>query len=368
MSTTEEFSYDDYDPEKLLKQISRLEESKKNVQLTNSRLSNRNAKLVREVERLEQEFRATQNALVQPMLRPPKWTVKKPSTKGNHVIPTLLLSDLHWDETVRPEQIGGINAFNRKIAIARYRQVFETAIKNRDQYMPNFIHDGITVGLIGDLVTGTIHGMDLTNDSPSMMDTCVSLAENTIAGLEMLAEAYGSVFAYVLPGNHDRNSLKVPTKNQAELAWTWIVGKWVEHHFKNDKRVTTVVPKGEELRYTLYSTRYLAQHGHALSGGRDLLAALSKVEADRRKRDTQYGLEYDVMVCGHFHTYIDSRKFVANGTLKGPDEYTKRSGYDLEPPVQAFFYTTPERGKTFALPIDARSPKEDKLWTPEGLI
>lgn len=364
-----DYDLSDFDPEVLLTRLAKIEESKKNVQLENGRLKTRNAKLVREMEAQQQSFRSTQEALTPPRLRIPKWTVKKPSGHKNHVIPSLVLSDLHWDETVRPEQVNGLNGYNRKIAEVRLRQVFETAIKNRDVYMSSFVHDGITVPAIGDLVTGTIHDMALTNDSPSMMDTCVNLATNLIAGFEMLADEYGHVYAFFLPGNHDRNAHFVPTKNQAELAWTWIIGKWVEHHFKDDSRVDIAVPKGEEIRYKLYDTTFNAQHGHALHGGRNLLAALTKVEEERRQRDSKYGLGYDVLICGHFHTYLYTQSFVCNGTLKGCDEYTKRNGYDLSAPVQAFFYTTPERGLTFGLPIDATNKKaEAKLWSPEGLI
>lgn len=359
----------DFDPEKLLKLVDEYKSKLHNERLGKARLVTANAKLMREVDKLETELRLQQESMVTPVLRHPKWAVRKTtSSRKNHVTPTLLLSDLHWDETVRPEQVRGINGFNRNIAIARLRTVFEAAVKNRDSYMSSFVHDGIYVGCIGDLVTGTIHNMALTNDSPSMMDTCVSLAENLIAGFEMLAEEYGHVWGYVLPGNHDRNDIRVPTKNQAELAWTWVIGKWVEHHFKNDKRVDISVPKGEELLYSLYGTKFLGQHGHALSGGRNLLAALTTAAEVKKNRDSKFGQAYDVLLTGHFHTYIYSQSFIANGTLKGIDEFVLRSGYDVQPPVQAFFYTTPERGLTFGLPIDCRAANEDKLWTPTGLL
>ena len=51
--------------------------------------------------------------------KPPKWLRKSGRSKAHTGIANLLLSDLHLDEVVSPAQMGGVNAYNRDIALLR---------------------------------------------------------------------------------------------------------------------------------------------------------------------------------------------------------------------------------------------------------
>src|SRR5438552_6280559 len=91
-------------------------------------------------------------------LHPPEWVTRSPS-KGalHHAIPTLLLSDAHWDEIVNPAEVEGSNKYNREIAVLRLRKVLEGTITITRNYLRGLTYDGFVLLLGGDLLSGAIH-------------------------------------------------------------------------------------------------------------------------------------------------------------------------------------------------------------------
>src|SRR3990167_10986778 len=52
-------------------------------------------------------------------LAPPTWLTPGKPRKSHTAIPCLLLTDIHFDEVIKPEQVDGVNAYNRRIAEGR---------------------------------------------------------------------------------------------------------------------------------------------------------------------------------------------------------------------------------------------------------
>ena len=65
----------------------------------------------------------------------PYWLAPSTESKSVTGIPCLFLSDIHFDEVVFPDQINGVNQFNRKIAIRRIKQVFQNALRILVDYL-----------------------------------------------------------------------------------------------------------------------------------------------------------------------------------------------------------------------------------------
>ena len=53
--------------------------------------------------------------------KPPKWLVKSSPATGAPGVPTLFLSDFHYGEVVKPDAVGNLNNFNKKISQARLK-------------------------------------------------------------------------------------------------------------------------------------------------------------------------------------------------------------------------------------------------------
>ena len=65
------------------------------------------------------------------------------------------------------------------------------------------------------------------------------------------------------------------------------------------------------------------------------------------------GKPFDYLLISHFHQYIpaDTQGFIANGSLKGYDEYARGLKFKPEKPKQALFVVTPEYGITTQMPV-----------------
>ena len=88
----------------------------------------------------------------------PDWLRKsKGKAEAHRATLVAFLSDLHAGEVVRPEEMGGYNAFNLNIADLRLQRFFEKTIDLARTYFAGVTYDGIVLALGGDLVSGDIH-------------------------------------------------------------------------------------------------------------------------------------------------------------------------------------------------------------------
>ena len=89
---------------------------------------------------------------------PPKWAAR-PEGKGiKHVgTPTLLLSDCHWDEVVNPDEVEGVNCYNREIAVIRLKKVLDSTVLVTRRYFAGLNYEGFVLMLGGDMLSGNIH-------------------------------------------------------------------------------------------------------------------------------------------------------------------------------------------------------------------
>jgi len=91
-------------------------------------------------------------------MEPPKW-LETAKAKGGHLmeVPLVMASDWHWGETVDPDQVGGQNAFNRRIAKQRVKLLGSTIVSLCFEHAAFANYPGIVLCLGGDMITGGIH-------------------------------------------------------------------------------------------------------------------------------------------------------------------------------------------------------------------
>lgn len=286
------------------------------------------------------------------VLDPPKWASPKARQAKRHATPILLLSDLHYQEVVNPAEIGGINAYNSRIAERRIRSVFDDGIKLVRNYSGDLTIDGAVVALNGDMLTGIIHDELLNTNDQLMFPALVSLANILCAGIGQWADEFGAVHVPCEWGNHGRLFQKKKAKGAAGENFDWMLSQMVQAHFANDPRVTVEHTLSPHLVFQVYATRFLLTHGNHGVGGSSghgiggiwptIMRALSKIRAQM----SATGVEFDMALMGHWHQFIVSSGLVINGTPKGPDEWSTQMGFTPEPPSQSLIMVTPERGVT----------------------
>lgn len=287
-------------------------------------------------------------------LAPPDWLTPKRPTGKHHAIPSLLLTDVHYDEVVRPEQIGGLNKYNRAIADQRLRRAFEGAITMSRDYLSGVQYDGMNLFLGGDLLSGIIHEELLESNEAVITESIVSVVEPLEAGISLLAGHFGKVHVSAVVGNHGRHTRKPRAKNRATDSFDWLVAKMVERGLRGDARVTMNISPAADTHVKLYNHRYCLTHGDQFVGGSGISGALSPLLLGvhrKSKRDAATGHEWDTLVMGHFHTSYFLKGLIVGGSIVGYNEYAYQQNLGYEEPQSAFWLTTPERGITVSAPV-----------------
>jgi len=293
----------------------------------------------------------------------PKWLAEPLRGESRPGVPTLFLSDLHWGEVVHPSQIGGVNKFNIEIAQQRLKRLGDRAVRLLSIISPKLDYPGIVLALGGDMISGNIHDELTATNELNSMPCVLDLYGQLTALLEMLAEKFGHVAVPCVSGNHGRDTYKIWSKDRHHTSFDWLLYCFLAKRFEKDKRFLFYIPDGPDALYRVYDHRYLLTHGDQFRGGDGMIGALGPLirgHHKKRSRNAQIHMEYDTMMCGHWHQYIHLTRLIVNGSLKGLDEYAFSNNFPFEVPQQALWLTHPKYGITYRMPVRLDEPKESK--------
>ena len=318
----------------------------------NERLTRENAELRDEIGSLHRRLDLI-SSIEAAVPEPPKW-LRAPSKGGHRGIVSLVLSDTHFDEVVRPEQIDFLNAYNRGIAEQRTRAAFEKTIVLARDYVKGIDYDGAALFLTGDLLSGNIHDELKQTNEGTLFEAVEHWLDPLIAGITMLADDFGKLVVPCVVGNHGRMTRKPVAKNRAQDNVEWLVYKALERHFRGDERVTFMVSDAADVTVPLYATTFLATHGDQFRGGSGISGAMAPLllgQHRKTRRQMAAGKPFDWLVMGHWHQYMSGKGLIVSGSMKGYDEYAFVSNFVPEPPQLAWWITTPENGVTISAPV-----------------
>jgi hypothetical protein len=284
----------------------------------------------------------------------PDWVLDVSSPGSSPGVPTLFLSDFHWGEVVHPSQINGVNKFNLEIARKRLKLATERAVRLLSIISPKMDYPGIVVPLGGDMVSGNIHDELTASNEINTMPTVVDLFGELVALITTMADTFGKVFLPCVTGNHGRDTVKIWNKDRHHTSFDWLLYVFLAKRFEGDKRVTFLIPDGPDAYFRIFNHRYLLTHGDQFRGGDGMIGALGPIirgDHKKRSRNAQIDMEYDTMLCGHWHQLIHLSRLIVNGSLKGYDEYAYNNNFGFEVPQQALWLTHPKYGITYRSPV-----------------
>ena len=111
--------------------------------------------------------------------------------KGKHSgTPVLMISDLHWGQTIDAAQTGGMNKFNRAVAKERLQRLVNNTLDLCFNHMTKPKYDGIVVCLAGDLISGNIHEeLRETNEGPVQV-SILEVQGHLIRALDQIADKH----------------------------------------------------------------------------------------------------------------------------------------------------------------------------------
>ncbi len=259
---------------------------------------------------------------------PPRWLNKEPG-KSSTGIPLICVNDWHWGEYVDPDQVGGVNKFNRAIARDRVRVLNDTVIDLCFNHMTNPTYPGAVVAVLGDMITGNIHeDLAMTNDGPVMWS--VNEVENQLIGLlKSWKKRFKKLAVICVPGNHGRNTVKPRINNKVYESYEWLIYCHIEQYFRNDPDVSVYVPNEVDAHFSIFGHRIMATHGDTLGvkGGDGLIGALGPIARGAMKigaQQRQIGRDFDTLLIGHYHFFMprgDATPVLMSSALMGYNTY-----------------------------------------------
>lgn len=287
-----------------------------------------------------------------------RFEVNTVERRGNRdpLVPTLFLSDWHFDEVVEPSQIEGMNAYNREIALRRAEQVFRETYDLLFHQLSGANYDGrIVIPLGGDMLSGNIHDeLRETNEAP-ITESIIVLAELLEKHIRALAKEFKkAVYVPCVVGNHGRYDRKPRAKGAAVESYDWLVYKILQRNLRDLKHVQVDIPESLDISWRVFGTGYHMTHGEQFKGGGGIggkWPTLFRGDYKKRKRAQAMGQGYDVLLMGHWHAYGCVDGLLVNGSLKGMDEYAYRSNFEFQAPTQALWMTHPSKGMYAQYPI-----------------
>lgn len=306
------------------------------------------------------ELHAAEKALslFEAPIQRPKWlTPKRLDPKAGTLL--AVLSDTHYGEVVKPAEMGGFNKFDLAIAEQRTERFFRRLVRVARDYFAGVKYDGVVLALGGDLVSGDIHDELVQTNEVSTNETVLWAVPRLAAGVELLAREFGRVHVVSVPGNHGRDS-KVPRyKGRSAHNADSLIANLVARQFQANDDITFDVPRSIDATFKIYNFTFALEHGEELQkkfAGNAEIGALGPLMRGTNRTKVQRaaeGSDIDYCIWAHFHQLLSlpSRGFIANGSLKGYDEYARGNKFRPEPPQQFLGIVDPLWGVTQQAPL-----------------
>jgi hypothetical protein len=263
---------------------------------------------------------------------------KKPLTKTvkgrrHPASMVVLLSDIHCEETVRPETVNGLNAFDLDVCDARLSELSERFFA------------------LLELISGMIHPELAEENSLHPLAALRWIGERLRGFIDAVSDTASEVLVVTSCGNHGRTTEKLRT-NEADTSY--------EHHLyvtmaaaESRKNVTWRVGEGHLNYVDLDGFVVRFSHGHSVKyqGG------IGGVHVPLRKKIAAWDstTRADLTCIGHWHQFSWGRsgRYITNGSVIGYSAYAVRIGADSsERPCQAAFVIDHHRREvTRAYPV-----------------
>ena len=294
-------------------------------------------------------------------IEPPHW-LRPAKPRPSAATLVAMLSDTHFDEVVSPDEMEGLNAYNREIAKMRLERWAKNVVKMARHYLAGVKYDGIVLILGGDIFSGDIHEELKETNEATMLESCLFWSEQIAGVVDLFADEFKRVQVVCVVGNHGRMSRKPRMKQRVVSNFDWLLGKMVERYFAKDARVSFNIPTSADAFLRIYEHGHLITHGDQVHGGGGIGGIYPPIMRMRAKKESKFlqtGQNFRTLWIGHWHSYLSTPHLIINGSLKGYDEFAALMGFGFEPPQQALAIVTPERNITVQAPIFCQERKRE---------
>lgn len=259
-----------------------------------------------------------------------------------------LFSDWHCDEVVEAESVMFKNEYNKDVAKKRAENYFINLVKLITHHQKNYRIKRHVLALLGDNIGGYIHEELRQTNSMSPLEAIAFAKTILFSCLEFLDKHLDVDIIDVvgIVGNHPRTTEKLPYNNLTQTSYEYFLYKDLEEmcKLKGMTKFNFIIPKASMAILSIFGKNYAFVHGNGfkfLGGIGGLYIPLLKYYA---RLNATFNIER--LFFGHYHTTIDIKQAVGNGSLKGYDSFAMGKALDFEVPQQSLVLLNEKRGFT----------------------
>lgn len=304
----------------------------------------------RELLKENRQLEAELEAVLQMQRKFKTHTIRPSKVRAGEATACIIASDWHIEETIKSGQVSGLNEYNLNIARNRAKIFFQNSLVLLNICKRDISIKNIVLALLGDFISGSIHD-ELMEGNSLLPADAIWEAQNLLAsGIRFLLD--NTDCHLTIPccsGNHGRLTAKQRHSTEQGNSLERYMYLNLALHFKDEKRVTFIIPEGYHIYLDVYGMTVRFHHGHNIryaGGVGGLSIPLNKAIAQWNK-----ARKADLDVLGHWHQFRDFGNVIVNGSLIGFSAYALAIKADFEKPRQAFFLLDKKRGKTIVAPV-----------------
>jgi hypothetical protein len=281
-------------------------------------------------------------------------------TKKHEVVPVIVASDWHIEESVSAAITNGLNEYNLKIAEDSIKQFFAKACALVQDAKAKYEVNTVVLAILGDIINGVLRDEDLESNQVTSIEAIMLARSFLYAGIKLLAKTTGcNIKVICCVGNHGRMTDKIYYSNQIKNHLEFMMYKTLARDFQDYDNVDFDVAEGPYRIKNIFGIRVRFHHGHVAryNGGIGGLA----VPVLRKAAQMNTIEKADLDVIGHFHSMQVFSNVIINGSLVGSNGFSMAMGFPHEHPQQTFFLIDSMYGRSTITPIfiDRDIYKED---------
>lgn len=261
-----------------------------------------------------------------------------------------LLSDIHFEETVKNSVVLGMNDYNIDIATARVKRYFKRLFYLVHQYQKAGVRiKHLILAILGDIITGYIHEELEENNGMSPIEASFEVESLLIAGIKQLASS-GLVDTITIPcvrGNHGRTTKKKRFSTGYKNSYEQLIYKHIEKYFKETsgyENVKILVSDSEFVSMKVYDKVWSFNHGDNFKYNGGVGGVM--IPMNRWVLKMQQILPTDMWGLAHWHQQMNLPTTLNNGSVIGYTPYALGIAAKPEPSQQQLQLQDIKRGFT----------------------
>jgi len=324
----------------------------------------------------ELAFREWLEKLVRDVTRPmPPVTSPKPKarSKAHARYPLLALNDWHFEEKVKAEGVMGLNSFDIETACKRLYRIVHAAISWKEdmEHGDRCSLPQLTVALIGDFLTGTLHGLERHSDAPNIVRASLMCGDLLAMVLRDLAAAFPKVHVVGVVGNHGRlpDDRKVPTKDPTR-SWDYLAYQIARRRLSAQPNITWDFPEAYGVLFEVGGHLVYACHGNFIPNNLGVVGyGVRRFTSSLASNLQAAGKPLRYAFMGHWHSshaseFAGVEAFICP-SLIGTQEYSFLSGGSVNRSAQELHVFDRDLGHVTRERLYGDGPGYDGTYTLE---